>query len=96
MERQNQSYKAVHLSQGASVVKPIWLGLLFCAAGMLTGCINADAVYLQDASGRTAQCGPYTKLGHLPMENEATEMKMRSCVSKLELQGYERVAAPKA
>jgi hypothetical protein len=78
------------------VVKPIWFGLLFCTAGMLTGCINADAVYLQDASGRTAQCGPYTKLGHLPMENEATEMKMRSCVSKLELQGYERVAAPKA
>lgn len=96
MERQNQSYKAVHLSRGASVVKRIWLGLLFCTAGMLTGCINADAVYLQDASGRTAQCGPYTKLGHLPMENEATEMKMRSCVSKLELQGYERVAAPKA
>ena len=78
------------------MVKPIWFGLLFCTAGMLTGCINADAVYLQDASGRTAQCGPYTKLGHLPMENEATEMKMRSCVSKLELQGYERVAAPKA
>lgn len=78
------------------MVKPIWLGLLLCAAGMLTGCINADAVYLQDASGRTVQCGPYTKLGHLPMENEATEMKMRSCVSKLELQGYERVAAPKA
>jgi hypothetical protein len=77
-------------------VKPIWLCLLLCAAGMLTGCVTADAVYLKDANGRTAQCGPYTKLGNIPMEDEATEMKMRSCISKLELQGYDRIDAPKA
>jgi hypothetical protein len=63
---------------------------------MLSGCVTADAVYLKDASGRSAQCGPYTKLGHIPMEDEAAEMKMRSCISKLELQGYERIAGPNA
>ena len=77
-------------------MKPICLCLLLSAAGMLSGCVTADAVYLKDASGHTAQCGPYTKLGNIPMEDEAAEMKMRSCVSKLELQGYERIAAPKA
>jgi hypothetical protein len=76
-------------------VKPISMYLLLCAAGMLTGCVTADPVYLTDAGGRTAQCGPYTKLGNIPMEDEATEMKMRSCISKLELQGYERIASPK-
>jgi hypothetical protein len=45
--------------------------------------------------GRTAQCGPYTKLlGNIPLENEAAEMRMRKCVSALELQGYDVVAAP--
>ena len=76
-------------------MKPISLCLLLCAAGMLTGCDTVDAVYLKDAGGRTAQCGPYTKLGNIPMEDEATEMKVRSCVSKLEIQGYERIASPK-
>jgi len=75
-------------------VKPISVCLPLCVAGMLAGCVTVDAVSLKDASGRTAQCGPYTKLGHLPMEDEATEMKMRSCVSKLEVQGYERIASP--
>ena len=76
-------------------MKPISMCLLLCAAGILMGCVTADPVYLKDASGRTAQCGPYTKLGNIPMEDEATEMKMRSCISKLEVQGYERIASPK-
>ena len=68
--------------------------LLIGAAPVLGGCVSSDAVYLRDANGQTAQCGPYTKLGNIPMEDEATEMKVRSCVSKLELQGYERIATP--
>ena len=75
-------------------MKPISVCLLLCVAGMLTGCITVAAVSLKDASGRTAQCGPYTKLGNIPMEDEGTEIKMRSCISKLEMQGYERVASP--
>jgi hypothetical protein len=68
--------------------------LLLCVCPTLEGCISVGAVYLKDASGHTAQCGPYTKLANIPMENEATEIKMRSCVSTFERQGYERVTAP--
>ena len=68
--------------------------LLLCTACMLAGCISTDAVYLKDSNGRIAQCGPYTKLANIPMENEAAEIKMRSCVSSFERQGYERVASP--
>jgi len=75
-------------------VKPISVCLPLCVAGMLAGCVTVDAVSLKDASGRTAQCGPFTQVGHLPKEEEAAEMKMRSCVSKLEVQGYERIASP--
>ncbi len=70
------------------------LWLLIGTAPFLGGCVTADAVYLRDANGHSAQCGPYSKLANIPMEDEATEMKVRSCVSKLELQGYERVASP--
>lgn len=72
--------------EGAAVV-PL---LLF-----LSACASTDAVYLRDTAGRTAQCGPYTKLlGNVPLENEAAEMEVRKCVSILERQGYERTASP--
>lgn len=67
---------------------------LLCAAPLLAGCVTVDPVYLKDANGRTAQCGPYTELANIPMETEAAEVKMRSCVSGYERQGYERVASP--
>ena len=64
--------------------------LLFCSA-----CASTDAVYLKDTAGRTAKCGPYTKLlGNVPLENEAAEMEVRKCVSTLEREGYERTASP--
>jgi hypothetical protein len=68
--------------------------LVLCACPLVAGCITVDPVYLKDAEGHTVQCGPYSKLANIPMENEATEMKMRACISKLQLQGYDRVAAP--
>ena len=65
------------------------------AALVLCACASTDPVFLQDAMGRTAQCGPYSKLlGNIPSENETAEMQVRKCVSALELQGYEVVAAP--
>ena len=71
--------------QIAAVVAP----LVLCA------CASTDPVFLHDAMGRTAQCGPYSKLlGNIPPENETAEMQVRKCVSALELQGYEVVAAP--
>lgn len=67
---------------------------LFCAMPLLGGCATVESVYLKDAQGHTAQCGPYTELVKIPMETEAAEVKMRSCVSGYERQGYERVAGP--
>lgn len=67
---------------------------LLCTCPLLAGCITVDPVYLRDANGHTAQCGPYTELANIPMETEGAEVKMRSCVSGYERQGYERVAAP--
>jgi hypothetical protein len=75
-------------------MKSYALWLMLGMVPLLGGCATARAVYLRDANGNMAQCGPYTKLGNIPMEDEAVEIKMRSCVSKLELQGYERIASP--
>ena len=62
---------------------------------LLSACASTDPVVLQDAMGRMAQCGPYTKLlGNIPLENEAAEMTVRKCVSTLEREGYELVAFP--
>ena len=62
---------------------------------LLAGCAATEPVYLKDAAGRTAQCGPYTKLlGNVPSEDEAAEMQVRMCVSTFERGGYERVASP--
>ena len=68
--------------------------LLLCAAPLIAGCISVPPVYLKDSNGHMAQCGPYSKLANIPMEDESTEMKMRACISKLQLQGYDRVASP--
>ena len=68
--------------------------MLIGVAAMMSGCVSVDPVYLRDAMGHTAQCGPYTELANIPMETEAAEVKMRSCVSGYERQGYQRVAAP--
>lgn len=67
---------------------------LLCACPVLAGCVTVDPVYLKDANGHTAQCGPYTELANIPMETEGAEVKMRTCVSGYERQGYERVAPP--
>ena len=62
---------------------------------LLSACASTDPVVLQDAMGRMAQCGPYTKLlGNIPLENEAAEMTVRKCVSMLEREGYELIASP--
>lgn len=67
---------------------------LLCTGLLVAGCVTVDPVYLKDASGHTAQCGPYTELANIPMETEGAEVKMRSCVSGYERQGYERVTSP--
>ena len=62
---------------------------------LLSACASTDPVVLRDATGRMAQCGPYTKLlGNIPLENEAAEMTVRKCVSTLEREGYELIASP--
>ena len=80
-------------SEGVSMKFQMVLGILSGCA-LLSGCVTVDPVYLKDANGRTAQCGPYTELANIPMETEAAEVKMRTCVSGFERQGYERVNAP--
>lgn len=67
---------------------------LLCTCALAAGCVTVNPVYLKDANGHTAQCGPYKELANIPMETEAAEVKMRKCVSGYERQGYDRVASP--
>ena len=61
----------------------------------LSGCITSETVYLKNANGQMAQCGPFTTYGLIlgPILNRD---KINDCVADYHRQGYERTPEPKS
>ena len=57
---------------------------------LLAGCATSEAVYLQNSTGQTVQCGPYTVGGSIPQANVRVQERLRDCVADYQRQGYER------
>lgn len=60
--------------------------------GLLAGCAS-ETVVLRNATGMTAQCGPYYGSGS-STSALVDQIALRDCVADFQRQGYERVATP--
>ena len=43
---------------------------------LLAGCATSEAVYLQNSTGQTVQCGPYTVGGSIPQANVRVQERL--------------------
>ena len=60
----------------------------------LTGCTTSETVYLRNAAGQIAQCGPYSEYGMAEGAQLLSQERLQGCVEDYQRQGYERVPAP--
>lgn len=67
--------------------------LLLTACAALAGCstVQTEKIYLRNAAGVTATCGPYFSAN---LAAEAAAQRESQCIGDYQRQGYERFPGP--